>query len=134
MTDDPKYNITLTDAATKAVKAQMEKRGTPNAYLRLGISGSGCNGYKYVLQYEDTPARTNDIQFDFDGLKVLVDPKSIIYLNGAKLDYENGLMRRGFVFHNQNEISRCGCGASINFEVPAPKKSLPILPKEETEK
>jgi iron-sulfur cluster assembly protein len=108
-------NITLTTAAIEAFQKKLEERRTPNAYIRLGIKGSGCSGYQYAIQYEDDPPRENDLQFVFGGVCVVVDPKSVVYLNGSVLDFEKTLMEQGFKFNNPNVKSLCGCGSS--FEI-----------------
>jgi iron-sulfur cluster assembly protein len=109
------------DVAAKAVDAiarQLQKRGTPEASLRLGIRGGGCSGFTYVIEFQDGPAHTRDRVFDHvasDGTKVrvVVDPKSLVYLHGTTLEWEQTLMRQGFKFANPNEKSGCGCGTSF---------------------
>lgn len=107
--------IELTDIAVQQVKLQLEKRGTPNAALRLGVKGAGCSGFTYSIQFEDDPARDRDTAFVFDGLTVLVDKKSLLILNGSILDWEKSLLKQGFKFINPNEKSKCGCGNSFNI-------------------
>jgi len=107
------YQISLTPVAAEKVKDQLSKRGTPEAYLRLGIKGGGCSGFSYVLQFEDAPPRAKDILFDVEGVHVIVDNKSILYLNGTTLDWKKSLMDSGFKFLNPNEKSSCGCGHSF---------------------
>lgn len=115
MTDEEKtYSITVSPEAAEQVKKQLEKRGTPDAYLRLGLKGGGCSGFSYVLMFEDVPLRTDYHHFESNGVKVLVDPKSMIHLNGCTLDWESGLVKRGFKFRNPNEKSSCGCGHSFS--------------------
>lgn len=98
-------------AATKAKEA-LAKRGTPEAMLRLGVRGGGCSGFSYVIEFADEPG-ARDRVFEFDGLKVVVDPKSLVFLNGTTLDYEVKLMQHGFKFVNPNEATGCGCGESF---------------------
>lgn len=107
--------IELTEIAIQQVKLQLEKRGTPNASLRLGVQGAGCSGFKYLIQFEDNPARDKDTSFVFDGLTVLVDNKSLLILNGMTLNWEKTLVKQGFKFINPNEKSKCGCGNSFNI-------------------
>lgn len=107
-------NIQLTPAAIKEIKKQLAKRETPNAYLRLGVRGAGCSGYTYVIQYEDTEPKEKDTQLDFDGIKVIIDPKSLIYLDGSALDWKSSLIEQGFFFTNPNVVSQCGCGKSFS--------------------
>jgi iron-sulfur cluster assembly protein len=111
--------ISISASAVEAIARQMKKRGTPDASLRLGIRGGGCSGFSYVIEFHDGPPRTRDRVFDpvaADGTKVrvLVDPKSLIYLDGARLEWEQTLMQQGFKFVNPNEKSGCGCGSSFS--------------------
>jgi len=106
--------ITLTLAAIEAAKRALDKRGTPLAFLRLGVKGSGCSGVSYAIEFSDQK-RDSDNVYEFDGLIVLVDPKSLIYLQGSTLDYEKkNLMQFGFKFINPNAKSTCGCGESFD--------------------
>jgi iron-sulfur cluster assembly protein len=106
--------IVLTPKAIEMAKKALAKRGTPEAALRLGVRGGGCSGASYVIEFADT-IRPRDIVTDHDGLKVVVDPKSLVYLRGAVLDYEVKLMQHGFKFRNPNERSSCGCGESFGI-------------------
>ena len=83
------------------------------AGLRLGVQGGGCSGLSYVIQF-DSEQRPQDHVFDFDGAKVFVDPKSLVYLNGMTVDYKSDLMQQGFVLHNPNAKHTCGCGTSFS--------------------
>jgi len=110
--------ITITQKAVEAVKKQIEKRGTPDAGLRVGVKGGGCSGFSYVIQFHDGPPHVRDVVYDMtaeDGTKVriLVDKKSLLYLNGTVLEWEQTLMQQGFKFLNPNEKSSCGCGHSF---------------------
>jgi iron-sulfur cluster assembly protein len=110
--------ITVSQAAVDAIAKQMVKRGTPEASLRLGIRGGGCSGFSYVIEFHDGPPHARDRIFDYvakDGSKVrvVVDPKSLLYLDGTELQWEQTLMRHGFKFANPNEKSGCGCGSSF---------------------
>ena len=104
--------INVTPKAIAKAREAFAKRGTPNALLRLGVKGGGCSGFSYVIEFCDE-ARSRDRVFDFDGVMVVVDPKSLIFLNGTTLDYEVKLMQHGFKFVNPNEKSGCGCGESF---------------------
>ncbi len=103
--------ITLTDAAVDHVKAFLARRGKGEG-LRLGVKTSGCSGLAYVLEVYDEPA-DDDVVFDFDGVKVAVDPKSLVYLDGTELDYRREGLNEGFKFNNPNEQGTCGCGESF---------------------
>jgi iron-sulfur cluster assembly protein len=112
-------NITVSSQAVDAVARQLKKRGTPEASLRLGIRGGGCSGFSYVIEFHDGPPHPRDRVYDFVAgdqtpVRVVVDPKSLLYLNGTVLEWEQTLMRQGFKFVNPNEKSGCGCGSSFN--------------------
>jgi len=109
---EPEECVLLTPKAIQMAKVALEKRGTPDASLRLGVRGGGCSGVSYAIEFSDK-VRPRDNVYDFDGLKVLVDPKSLVYLRGAVLDYVVELMQHGFRFKNPNEKSTCGCGDSF---------------------
>jgi iron-sulfur cluster assembly protein len=111
--------ITVAPQAVDAIARQMKKRGTPEASLRLGLRGGGCSGFSYVIEFHDGPPRARDRAFEYtasDGtaVRVVVDPKSLLYLNGTVLEWEQTLMRQGFKFANPNEKSSCGCGTSFS--------------------
>src|ERR1044071_636204 len=105
--------VQLTPKAIQMAKQALQKRGTPAAALRLGVRGGGCSGVSYAIEFSDK-IRERDHRFDFDGLLVVVDPKSLVYLRGSVLDYEVQLMQHGFKFRNPNEKSNCGCGESFS--------------------
>jgi iron-sulfur cluster assembly protein len=107
-------DIDFTPKAVAMAKKAIERRGTPTEGLRLGIKGSGCSGFSYTIEFADK-VRGRDHVFDFDGLKVVIDPKSLIYLRGCTIDYEVKLMQHGFKFVNPNEKTRCGCGESFTI-------------------
>lgn len=109
---DSAAGVRLTPKAIAMAKAALVKRGTPAASLRLGVRGGGCSGVSYAIEFSDK-IRERDNVYDFDGLRVIVDPKSLVYLRGAVLDYEVKLMQHGFKFVNPNEKSSCGCGESF---------------------
>jgi iron-sulfur cluster assembly protein len=111
---DEQAGVRLTPKAISMAKLALVKRRTPEAWLRLGVRGGGCSGVSYAIEFSDK-ARERDHVFDFDGLRVLVDPKSLVYLRGAVLDYEVKLMQHGFKFLNPNEKSGCGCGESFSI-------------------
>jgi iron-sulfur cluster assembly protein len=112
-------SITISPKAVDAIARQMGKRGTPEASLRVGIRGGGCSGFSYVIEFHDGPPHARDRVFDLaasdaTNVRVVVDPKSLLYLNGAVLDWEQTLMRQGFKFVNPNEQTGCGCGTSFS--------------------
>jgi iron-sulfur cluster assembly protein len=110
--------ISITQGAVDAIKAQIAKRNVPGTALRVGIRGGGCSGFSYVIEFHDGEPRGRDVVYDLkatDGtdVRVVVDKKSLLYLNGATLDWEKTLMQQGFKFINPNEKSSCGCGTSF---------------------
>ncbi len=105
-------SLSVTPKAAVKAREALAKRGTPGAMIRLGVKGGGCSGFSYVIEFAET-ARTRDQVFEFDGAKFVVDPKSLVFLNGTTLDYEVKLMQHGFKFVNPNEKAGCGCGESF---------------------
>lgn len=113
-----KLNIEITQAAVDAVGQQIAKRGRPDTSLRVGIRGGGCSGFSYVIEFHDGPPNARDIVYDMtttsgSPVRIVVDKKSLLYLNGSTLEWEKTLMRQGFKFVNPNEKSNCGCCTSF---------------------
>ena len=111
-------SITVSPRAVEVIKKQIAKRGQPNTALRLGIRGGGCSGFSYVIEFHDGPPRAKDNVYDYvaeDGtpVRVVVDKKSLVFLNGTMLDWEQTVMQQGFKFVNPNEKTSCGCGHSF---------------------
>ena len=104
--------ITMTEAAAERVKSFMEKRGG-GVGLRLGVKTTGCSGMAYIMEYADT-IEDDDVVFDDRGVKILVNPKSLVYLDGTELDYAREGLNEGFQFKNPNVKDECGCGESFN--------------------
>jgi iron-sulfur cluster assembly protein len=104
--------VNLSPGALKRVKELMESQKLQNAFLRMGVKGGGCSGLSYNLEF-DTEVGKHDKQFDVDGVKVVVDVKSYLYLNGTTLDWVNQGLTGGFTFVNPNAKSSCGCGTSF---------------------
>jgi iron-sulfur cluster assembly protein len=108
--------LLLTADAAEVMRAQLQKRGTPDAAIRFGIRGGGCTGYSYVFEFSDKPPRKNDhVISGPNGVRVYVDPKSMIYLEGTTIHFEKGIRGHGFQFENPNVKSDCGCGESVSF-------------------
>lgn len=107
--------IDVTDRAVKRIRIAIEKEGISpeEGGLRLGVMGGGCSGLSYSIRFDSHP-RERDRIFEFDGVRIFVDPKSFIYLHGMTLDYEETLMRQGFNFINPNSTRSCGCGSSFS--------------------
>lgn len=107
--------VMVTSRAAKVMRDQLARRGTPQAAIRLGIRGGGCTGYSYLFEYEDREPRASDHVFTRDGVRVVVDAKSMILLKGTEVDFETGIRGHGFKFNNPNIKDSCGCGESISF-------------------
>lgn len=105
--------LNISQGAVDFAREKLKKRGTPDAAIRLGIKGGGCSGFSYVIQFEDEAPRDRDRSYELDGVRFIVDKKSLVYLAGALLDYEKTLMFQGFKFRNPNEAASCGCGHSF---------------------
>lgn len=105
--------IQVTPRAIEQVRALLAQENVPaTGGLRLAVQGGGCSGLSYAIRF-DTQSRPNDKVFEFDGVKVFVDPKSFIYLAGTVLDYKVDLMQQRFVFENPQASKSCGCGESF---------------------
>jgi len=104
-------SITLTENAAEHVKTFIENRGKGVA-LRLGVKTTGCSGMAYVMEFADSIEDTDEV-FESNGVKVIVDKKSLIYLAGTELDYAKEGLNEGFQFNNPNVKDSCGCGESF---------------------
>ena len=104
--------VTLTEAAAKHVQKFLTRRGK-GVGLRLGVKTCGCSGMAYKLEFADG-VNADDQVWESFGVKVIVDEKSLPYLDGTELDYTREGLQEGFKFHNPNEKSRCGCGESFH--------------------
>lgn len=105
--------VNLTPTAVSKVKEIMAQQNPVPTGLRVGVVGGGCSGFSYSMSFENG-AGAMDKVFDFDGLKVYVDATSLMYLQGATVDYVETLEGAGFKFENPNVKSTCGCGSSFN--------------------
>lgn len=103
--------ITLTEVAAERVKAFLDNRGKGEG-LRLGVKTTGCSGMAYVLEFVDEIEDTDQV-FESNGVKIIVDPKSLIYIDGTELDYGKEGLNEGFKFNNPNVKDECGCGESF---------------------
>ncbi|MBK1673781.1 iron-sulfur cluster assembly protein IscA [Ectothiorhodospira shaposhnikovii] len=104
--------VTLSDTAADRVRNFLEKRGK-GIGLRLGVKTTGCSGMAYVMEFVDE-LDEGDTVFEDKGVKVVINPRSLVYLDGTELDYTREGLNEGFRFKNPNENSRCGCGESFN--------------------
>lgn len=108
-----KEEISLTPKAVKEVKKIKKENNISDEFaLRVGVKGGGCSGFSYTLGF-DSDIKDSDRKFEFDGVLVVVDWKSILYLKGTTIDFSDGLMGKGFVFNNPMAKRTCGCGSSF---------------------
>ncbi len=106
--------IELTERAADEIKTILQRRELPGTtYLRASVKGGGCSGFTYVLDLTDAKGK-HDEEFESNGVRILCDPKSYLYLNGTTVDFKDEIMGRGFVFNNPNASQSCGCGASFS--------------------
>ena len=105
--------ITLTDTATIKVRQLIEQEGDDGLALRVAVRPGGCSGFAYEMFF-DTDIGAEDLTSDFDGVRVVVDPSSAQLLQGAELDYKDGLDKSGFEIINPNAERTCGCGQSFS--------------------
>ena len=105
--------IALTERAVKEIRRIIEDQKLPDVTaLRVGVKGGGCSGFSYTLGFDDQVGEIDQIT-EVEGVKVVCDPKSFLYLNGTEIDFEDNLMGRGFKFGNPNAAKTCGCGESF---------------------
>jgi iron-sulfur cluster assembly protein len=107
--------INLTDSAVATVRNLLVQKEVPNHGLRVFVSGGGCSGMQYGMALEAEP-RSYDHVIERDGVRVFVDPTSMMYLNNATIDYEESIMGGGFKIENPNAASSCGCGHSFKAQ------------------
>lgn len=105
--------ITLTDNAANRVRTFLEQRGK-GLGLRLGVKTTGCSGMAYVMEFVDEMEEGDEV-FEDKGVKIIINPKSLVYLDGTELDYSKEGLNEGFKFSNPNEKDRCGCGESFSI-------------------
>jgi iron-sulfur cluster assembly protein len=106
--------LILTEKAAQQVGKIKAENNIPAEHgLRVGVKGGGCSGLSYVLGFDAEP-RANDKVFTAHGVTVYIDPKSLFYLSGTELDFQDGLNGKGFVFNNPNATKSCGCGSSFS--------------------
>ena len=105
--------ITLSESAAKKVKELVEAEGNSELALRVAVRPGGCSGFSYEMFF-DSDFAADDQKADYNGVKVVVDSASLEFLNGASLDYKEGLMGAGFTVNNPNTTRSCGCGQSFS--------------------
>ena len=105
--------VKLTSSAADKVTALLQRQGRPNGVLRVAVMGGGCSGLQYKMDLQDSPAN-RDILVESRGVRVVVDPKSALYVTGSELDYQSGLEESGFKVNNPNAATSCSCGESFS--------------------
>tara|TARA_R110000824_G_scaffold195409_2_gene378150 strand:+ start:415 stop:729 length:315 start_codon:yes stop_codon:yes gene_type:complete len=104
----------MTQPAQDKIKSLLIKRQSPDSYLRIGLQGGGCSGYMYKYEFAEQP-EDKDKVFEFNGIKICIDVKSYLFLNGMEIDYEEDLLKSGLVFNAPAAKRTCGCGESVTF-------------------
>jgi iron-sulfur cluster assembly protein len=112
-TDAPP-GVILSERAAQEIKTiiQQQELDGDKVRLRVGVKGGGCSGFSYVLDLTESFKETDEL-FEQHGVKIVCDPKSLLYLNGTTVDFKDEIMQRGFVFNNPNATTTCGCGSSF---------------------
>ena len=111
----------LTDAAAARIKDVMAKADQPVAGVRVGVKNGGCAGMEYTMEYAEASSPTDEVVED-KGVKILIDPKAVLFLLGTEMDYKTEKLSAQFVFNNPNQTSACGCGESVQL---TPAKDAP---------
>ena len=108
--------ILLSETAANEIKKIIKEQDLPDQQtrLRVGVKGGGCSGFSYVLDLTEDAKGESDEEMESNGVKILCDMKSYLYLNGTEIDFKDEVMGRGFVFKNPNATSSCGCGSSFS--------------------
>jgi iron-sulfur cluster assembly protein len=108
-------DILLSEAAAKSIKEIIAQQDldASKVYLRVGVKGGGCSGFTYTLDLVEEQPGENDETMEHQGIRILADAKSLLYLAGTEIDYKDEMMGSGFVFKNPNATSSCGCGSSF---------------------
>src|SRR5689334_21178381 len=104
----------LTDAAAMRIKDVMARATTPVAGVRVGVKNGGCAGMEYTMEYAEAVTPTDEVVVD-KGVKILIDPKAVLFLLGTEMDYKTDKLSAQFIFNNPNQTSSCGCGESVQL-------------------
>lgn len=113
MTETQEMSLEMTDSCAKRIAALREAEGNEKLMLRVTVSGGGCSGFQYGLDFDDT-VNKGDHVFERDGVKIVTDEMSLAFLNGATIDFVENLMGSFFKVENPNAASSCGCGTSFS--------------------
>ncbi len=107
--------VQITEVAAKEVKKVIAEQNMPETVaLRIGVTGGGCSGFEYKLEFDESVNAETDLITEVNGVRVAVDKKSALYLDGTEIDYHESFEKRGFVFNNPNATKSCGCGSSFS--------------------
>ena len=104
----------LTEAAAERIKQVMAQADRPVAGVRVGVKNGGCAGMEYTMEYAEAPKPTDEVVED-KGVKILIDPKAVLFLLGTEMDFKTEKLSSQFVFNNPNQTSACGCGVSVQI-------------------
>jgi iron-sulfur cluster assembly protein len=107
--------VRLTEAAAERIKAVMAKADRPITAVRVGVKNGGCAGMSYTMEYADNVNPLDEVVED-KGVRILIDPKAVLFLLGTEMDYKVDKLSAQFVFNNPNQTSACGCGESVQLE------------------
>ncbi len=108
-------SVQLTETAAQEIKKVIaEQKMSEKAALRVGVEGGGCSGFSYKLGFDEHVDEQTDTICEMHGVRVVVDKKSLLHLDGTEIDYHQGIDKRGFVFSNPNATKSCGCGSSFD--------------------
>ena len=108
--------ITMTENAKAKIRSLLRKRQTPDNYLRIGLQGGGCSGFMYTYDFVENTDKKDKL-FEFEDVKICIDLKSYLFLNGMEIDYQEDLLKSGLVFNAPQASRTCGCGESVNFKI-----------------
>ena len=107
--------VQITERAAKEILRVIEEQKMPKeTWVRIGAKGGGCSGFSYVLDFDPNGPTEFDLSFEMNGVKLVVDKKSEFFMGGTVLDFNDGLLNRGFVFQNPTATGTCGCGTSFS--------------------
>ncbi|MDD9334475.1 MAG: iron-sulfur cluster assembly accessory protein [Rickettsiaceae bacterium] len=106
--------MSLTDAAAQQIKRLIDKRNRPSFGIRIGVKSGGCSGLSYYVEYADNKNKFDEVIED-KGVRILIDPKALMYILASEMDYVEDKFKSGFTFNNPNEKGSCGCGKSFNI-------------------
>ena len=106
--------MTLSEAAAARIRSLIAGAGKPIAGLRVGVRNGGCAGMSYTMDYAETVDPLDEVVED-KGVKILIDPKAVLFLLGTEMDWKSDKLQSGFVFNNPNQVGACGCGESVSL-------------------